>query len=53
MSNQLRLLEGGDTRPWHLDPQTRRAGRRGVAAARLALQRARVPEPAKTLRRAG
>jgi hypothetical protein len=53
MSNQLRLLDGGDSRSWRLDAQTRRAGRRGVAAARLALQQARVPEPAKPLRRAG
>jgi hypothetical protein len=44
---------GGRPRPWRLDPKTRRIGRDGVAAARLALSRARAPEPAKPLRRAG
>ncbi|MBV8949527.1 MAG: hypothetical protein JOZ99_01525 [Actinobacteria bacterium] len=54
MSTQLRLLEGGAARPPNrLDQRTRDAGRKGVAAARLALRNARPPEPVKALRRAG
>jgi hypothetical protein len=53
MSNQLRLLEGGGTHHRRLDSHTRTVGRRGVAAARLALVNARRPEPVKSLRRAG
>jgi hypothetical protein len=54
MSTQLRLLEGGGGRRDHrLDNRTRTVGREGVAAARLALGKARRPEPVKSLRRAG
>jgi hypothetical protein len=53
MSTQLRLLEGGGTRRRQLDNHTRSVGRKGVAAARLALVNARRPEPVKSLRRAG
>ena len=56
MTTQLRLIEGGDRRPWRLDPRTRAIGRRGVALARLELERARpsFPDnPLKPLERAG
>jgi hypothetical protein len=56
MSTQLRLLDGANRRTWRLDAHTRRVGRSGVAAARLALERAQVPEPTTgpdRLRRAG
>jgi hypothetical protein len=43
---QLRLLTASGRRPdWVLDERTRRAGRRGIAAARAALRNARSPEP--------
>ncbi|HEY7136043.1 MAG TPA: hypothetical protein VIB48_13345 [Acidimicrobiia bacterium] len=53
MGTQLRLLDGEGARSWRLDARTRRVGRDGVANARRALEQARVPEPAKELRRAG
>ena len=34
MTTQLRLIDGGDRRPWRLDSRTRAIGRRGVALAR-------------------
>jgi hypothetical protein len=40
MTTQLRLLDGGQPTPWVLDARTRRIGRRGVAEARQALERA-------------
>jgi hypothetical protein len=54
MTTQLRLIEGGDPRPWRLDARTRALGRRGVALARRELERARpaVPDD-KPLERAG
>lgn len=52
MTTQLRLLKGGDTRPWRLDPRTRAIGRQGVAKARRELEKARPNIPEK-LRRAG
>jgi hypothetical protein len=43
MERQLKLLEPDDTSEpeWHLDEPTKEVGRRGVAEARAALQRAR------------
>ena len=52
MTTQLRLVEGGATRPWRLDPRTRAIGRKGVARARLELEKAR-PNIPDQLRRAG
>lgn len=52
MTTQLRLLEGGSTRPWRLDPRTRAIGRRGVARARQELERHR-PNIPEALRRFG
>ncbi|MCZ7527297.1 MAG: hypothetical protein M5U14_13510 [Acidimicrobiia bacterium] len=53
MSRQLRLLDGGRPPDWRLDERARRVGRRGVAQARRALERARPPEPRDGLPRAG
>ena len=55
MTTQLRLIDGGDRRPWRLDPRTRAIGRRGVAMVRLELERARpsVVERPLEQRRAG
>jgi hypothetical protein len=53
MGTQLRLLDGDGARSWRLDARQRRVGRDGIAAARRALEQARIPEPAKELRRAG
>ena len=53
MTSQLRLIEGGDRRPWRLDARTRAIGRKGVAQARKELERARPPIPDKPLERAG
>ncbi len=55
MTTQLRLIDGGDRRPWRLDSRTRAIGRRGVAMARKELERARPSIPARPLeqRRAG
>lgn len=39
MERQLTLL-GEDTRPWHLDDETRAIGRAGVEEARRALREA-------------
>ncbi|MDQ3944402.1 MAG: hypothetical protein M3357_04490 [Actinomycetota bacterium] len=52
MTTQLRLIDGGDARPWRLDPRTRAIGRRGIARARQELEKARPNIPEK-LRRAG
>jgi hypothetical protein len=61
MTTQLRLIDGRGylrghpgpgARPWRLDPRTRAIGRRGVARARLELEKARPNIPEK-LRRAG
>ncbi len=61
MTTQLRLIDGDRVvrghpvtraRPWRLDPRTRAIGRRGVARARLELEKARPNIPEK-LRRAG
>jgi len=53
MTTQLRLIDGGDRRPWRLDARTRAAGRRGVALARRELERAQPSVPDKPLERAG
>ena len=55
MTSQLRLIDGGDRRPWRLDSRTRAIGRRGVAQARKELERARptVVERPLDQRRAG
>ena len=55
MTSQLRLIDGGDRRPWRLDSRTRTIGRRGVAMARKELERARPSIPDRPLeqRRAG
>jgi len=52
MTTQLRLIEGGSSRPWRLDPRTRAIGRQGIARARQELAKARPNIPEK-LRRAG
>ena len=52
MTTQLRLIDGGDARPWRLDPRTRAIGRRGIARARQELEKAR-PNIPEQLRRAG
>ena len=49
MSTQLRLIDGGDTTILRLDKRTRAIGRRGVAQARRALERARPPLPPRPL----
>lgn len=53
MTTQLRLIGGGDRRPWRLDARTRAIGRQGVALARRELERARPSVPDKPLERAG
>jgi len=55
MSTQLRLINGGDRRPWRLDSKARAIGRRGVALARQELERAHPAVPDRPLeqRRAG
>jgi hypothetical protein len=55
MTSQLRLIDGGDRRPWRLDSRTRAIGRRGVAMARKELEQARpaVVERPLEQRRAG
>ena len=55
MTTQLRLIDGGDRRPWRLDSRTRAIGRRGVALARKELERAcpSVPDRPLEQRRAG
>ena len=55
MTSQLRLIDGGDRRPWRLDSRTRAIGRRGVAMARKELERARpsIPDHPLEQRRAG
>jgi hypothetical protein len=45
MTTQLRLIDGGETTTFRLDKRTRAIGRRGVARARMALERARPPLP--------
>jgi hypothetical protein len=45
MTTQLRLIDGGEPTILRLDKRTRAIGRRGVAQARLALQKARPPLP--------
>jgi hypothetical protein len=40
-SAQLRLIEATEKPEWRLDDTTREVGRRGIAAARAALQTAR------------
>jgi hypothetical protein len=45
MTTQLRLIDGGDPTILRLDKRTRAIGRRGVAQARLALERALPPIP--------
>jgi len=41
MERQLKLLEPDPQPEWQLDEPTKEVGRRGVAAARAALQQAR------------
>ncbi|MGH9002113.1 MAG: hypothetical protein ACRDYV_03190 [Acidimicrobiia bacterium] len=52
MTTQLRLIDGGSTRPWRLDSRTRAIGRNGIARARQELEKARPNIPEK-LRKAG
>jgi len=40
MADQLTLITPSDRRDWRLDERTREVGRRGVEAARRALQEA-------------
>ena len=53
MTTQLRLIDGGDRRPWRLDARTRAIGRRGVALARRELERVRPAIAERPLERAG
>jgi hypothetical protein len=46
MDRQLALLDG-PPRVWRLDDETRQRGRRGVADARLALERAAARQTAR------
>ena len=41
MERQLKLLATDEAPEWHLDDPTKEVGKRGVAAARAALQQAR------------
>ena len=52
MERQLHLLEPPEP-DWHLDEATKEIGRKGVAEARQALQRARKSRPSNAATEAG
>jgi hypothetical protein len=49
---RAKVVAAAERRPWYLDADTVRIGRRGVADARRALERAARPDPERPLPKA-